>query len=186
MNRLFPRNARPMNSPDVLAQGRFLSLVKEGRWEYAARTNSVGAVVIVPITADGELVMVRQPRVPSGRPSIEFPAGLVGDEPDFHGEPCIAAARRELLEETGYVAGRIEELGTYPTSPGLTSEQITYVAATDLKREGEGGGDEHEQIEVFVVPAAHLENWLTEQQAAGALISGTTFTALWLARHLLP
>lgn len=186
MNRPFFRSPRLMNSPVVLFQGRFLSLVKECHWEYAARTNTVGAVVIVPITAGGELIMVRQHRIPIGRPSIEFPAGLVGDEPDFHGEPCVTAARRELLEETGYAAGRIEELGTYPTSPGLTSEQITYVAATDLKREGEGGGDEHEQIEVFVVPAAQLESWLAEQQAAGAVISGTTFTALWLARHLLP
>lgn len=175
-----------MNTPEVLAAGRFLSLVKEGRWEYAARTNTSGAVVIVPITQDGSLILVEQYRVPIGRPSVEFPAGLVGDEPDFHGEPCLTAAGRELLEETGYAAGKLIELGTYPTSPGLTSEQITYVAATDLRKEGQGGGDEHEQIEVFVVPAAELDSWLADKQAAGALISGTTFTALWLARHLLP
>mgnify|MGYP001049304560 CR=1 FL=1 len=175
-----------MTPQEVLAQGRFLSLVREGRWEYAARTNTSGAVVIVPITADGSLIFVQQYRIPIAGPSIEFPAGLVGDEPDFHGEPCLAAARRELLEETGYAAGKLIELGTYPTSPGLTSEQITYVAALDLRREGEGGGDEHEQIEVFVVPAAELDPWLAEKQAAGAIVSGTTFTALWLARHLLP
>ncbi len=175
-----------MTTPKVLAQGRFLSLVKDGRWEYAARTNTTGAVVIVPITADGSLVFVQQHRVPVGGPSIEFPAGLVGDEPDSRDERLEDAARRELFEETGYVAGRIESLGTFPTSPGLTSEQLTYLAATDLRRDGDGGGDEHEQIEVFTVPAARLESWLAEKQAAGVTISGTTFTALWLARHLLP
>ncbi len=173
------------DAPQVLFRGRFLSLVKDGRWEYAARINAQGAVVIVPFKSDGTLVMVEQVRVPLGKPSIEFPAGLIGDEPGTTDEDVRAAAHRELIEETGYQAHRMEFLATCPTSPGLTSEEITYLAALDLERVGEGGGDEREQIIVHEVRPAALDAWLAEQLARGASISGTTYTALWLARNLL-
>ncbi len=175
-----------MNSRQTLCEGRFLSLVKAGHWEYAARINASGAVIIVPIASDGRLILVEQQRIPIGRPSIEFPAGLVGDEPGQTDEDFLVAAQRELIEETGFEAGRWQPLATCPTSPGLTSEEITYLAALDLKQVGAGGGDHREEIIVHAVPAAELSDWLARQVAQGASVSGTTYTALWLARRLLP
>ena len=87
---------------EVIAATRHLQLVRRGGWEYVERPNVTGIVVIVPVTRDGELVLIEQYRVPVDRPVIELPAGLAGDVPGTEGERLEAAARRELLEETGY------------------------------------------------------------------------------------
>src|SRR5689334_13508981 len=97
-------------SPTVLAEGRFVRLVKQGHWEWAERTNASAAVVLVPVTRDREIVMVEQFRIPLGRRVIELPAGLVGDEAGNEKESLVEAARRELLEETGFEAERMEYL----------------------------------------------------------------------------
>ncbi len=87
-----------------LAVGEFLELVREGHWEYARRTNSPGAVVIVPVTSDGCLVLIEQYRIPVHARVVELPAGLIGDSAADADETIESAARRELLEETGYEA----------------------------------------------------------------------------------
>src|SRR5687767_12643534 len=100
-------------------QGKYLRAMKAGRWEYASRANDVRAVVILA-EHDGKIVLVEQHRVPIGSRCIEFPAGLVGDEdPDATIEHT---AVKELEEETGFTAARIERLGDFHSSPGMVAE----------------------------------------------------------------
>lgn len=121
-------------SRETVWEGRFLSVVKDGAWEYAERTGSTDAAVIVAVD-DGHLLLIEQRRIPTGRTCLELPAGLVGDEGEA--ESAATAAARELEEETGYRAERVEELGSFYSSPGLTSEAFTLVRATGLTRVGE-------------------------------------------------
>ena len=84
------------------------------------------------------------------RRCLELPAGLVGDEdPDATVEDT---AIKELEEETGFTAERIEVLGEFFSSPGMVAEGFTLVRAHGLRRIGDGGGTEHEEIEVHLVP----------------------------------
>jgi ADP-ribose pyrophosphatase len=149
---------------DTVWQGRFLSVKKEGSWEYVARHGDVGAAVIVAIDGD-DLILVEQYRIPVARRCLELPAGLVGDE--TAGESTADAARRELEEETGYRAAHVEELGEYLSSPGMTAERFTIVRATGLTRIGEGGGAGDEDIAVHRVPLAQVTAFVREKRAAG-------------------
>lgn len=165
----------------TLAAGRFLRMVKRGRWEYVERHTSRGAVAVVAVTDDGELVLVEQDRVPLGRRCIELPAGLAGDLDDAADESFAQAANRELLEETGYHAGQIEHLFTVATSPGLTSETIDLYRASKLIKQHAGGGINHEEITVHLVPAADAYGWLTQQAEAGKLVDVKTWLGVMLA-----
>ena len=111
----------------TLGAGKRLRLVSEGGWEFVERVGSSGVVSIVAVTDAGELVLTEQVRRSVGGPVIDLPAGLVGDEKGAHDESFLAAARRELLEETGFAARRFVLLGESPTSPGLTSETVVFV-----------------------------------------------------------
>ena len=106
--------------------------------------------------------------MPLGRPCLELPAGLVGDE--SAGESIASDARRELEEETGYHAQFVEERGEYFSSPGMTSESFTLVLATGLTRTGDGGGDADENITVHRVPLAGVEGFVAEKRRAGVAI----------------
>src|ERR1700722_17662471 len=91
----------------TLLTSKFLALIKEGHWEYVDRVNATGAALIVAVTPEEKLILVEQYRIPVHVRTIELPAGIIGDEPGNCGESHAEAARRELLEETGYAAGRI-------------------------------------------------------------------------------
>ena len=145
--------------------GKYLEVKRDGHWEYAARVGDTGAVVIVAVDADDQVILVEQERLPIGRRSLEVPAGLVGD--DAAGESVEDAARRELEEETGYRAATIERLGEFFSSPGMTSERFTLVRATGLTRVGEGGGDDREDITVFHVPLGGVAAFVAEKRASG-------------------
>lgn len=168
-------------SEDIIRyRGRYLSLLERDGWEFATRSNASGVVVIIPVTESGEVVLVEQYRKPVAASVIELPAGLVGDlaDPD---EPILAAARRELVEETGYAAGKLEILMACPSSAGMSDEIITFVLATELERIGPGGGDSSEEIEVIAVPLVQVDAWLARQQAAGKPMDPKIFAALyWL------
>lgn len=84
-----------------LCRGKFLELLKEGRWEYVRRVNATGAVMIVAVTKEGELLLVEEYRVPLHARTVGLPAGISGDEGE---ESTLQSARRELEEETGYRA----------------------------------------------------------------------------------
>ena len=165
----------------ILAEGKFLQLIRQEHWEYAHRTNCLGAVVVVAITDDGCLVLTEQHRIPVGRRVVELPAGLVGDTAGDEDESFDTAARRELLEETGFAAGRLRELVTGPPSAGLSSEIVTFFLATELRKAGDGGGDHSEDIEVHVVPLRDAPAWLAERVRSGVLVDPKVFAGLYFA-----
>jgi len=125
----------------TLYRGEFLALIREKHWEYAVRTNATGAAIILAITGEDKLLLVEQYRIPLHARTIELPAGIIGDEPGAGAESHAEAARRELREETGYDAGRMEVLTHGPASGGLTSETVTIFQASELQRSGAGGGN---------------------------------------------
>jgi len=129
--------------------GQYISVRTQGRWEYVTRTGSTGAVVVLA-EHDGKVIMVEQYRVPLGRRCLELPAGLVGDEDE--NATVEETALKELEEETGFTADRVEKLGEFHSSPGMVAESFTLVRAHGVRKAGDGGGNEHEEIEVHLVP----------------------------------
>ncbi|QDU91375.1 ADP-ribose pyrophosphatase [Pirellulimonas nuda] len=105
-----------------------------------------GAVVVLPVFEDGRVCLIRNHRIAVGRTLIEAPAGTL--EP---GEPPIETAARELIEETGYRAGRLEEAPPFFMSPGILSERMYCFFAYDLT-EGQHAREASEQIENLIVP----------------------------------
>lgn len=161
---------------ETLYEGRFLNMVREGRWEYCERKNSTPAVMIFARTAEGNILLVEEFRPPIGKRCLCFPAGLSGDEcPEAHAD----AARRELLEETGYRAGNVRYLFTGPSSPGLTSETLHFYLAEELERMTAGGGVDGENITVHEVPESRIADWLAEKTADGIAVDPRIYTGLY-------
>jgi ADP-ribose pyrophosphatase len=154
-------------------------LIKEGRWEYAERTNATGAAIIVAVTDDRKLLLVEQYRIPVHARTVELPAGIVGDEPGADGEAHAEAARRELIEETGYDAERMEALTHGPASSGLTSETVTLFLAAQLRLVGTGGGVAHEDITVHEVSLDEVHDWLAAKAQAGVLVDPKVYAGLY-------
>lgn len=96
-----------------------------------------GAVVVVPLEADGRLLFVTQYRVPCAGAMLELPAGTL-DTHDGEVEDPLAAAHRELEEETGYRAGTMERIGGFWSAPGFSTEYLTLYLATELRAADEG------------------------------------------------
>lgn len=167
-----------LNQKKTVYEGKYLRLCLEGHWEYAERTNAGSAVIIIARTPQDKLLFVEQYRIPLGRNSIEMPAGLVGDLDDE--DTMESAAKRELLEETGWQAGQVKVLMVGPTSSGLSNELIGFVRATGLTRIHAGGGDESEDITVHEVPVAEAPRWLAAKMAAGYAMDPKLWAGLWL------
>lgn len=171
-----------MSFPDADApvetvwQGKFITAKRQGRWEYVARARGIRAAVIVAIDDDGHLLLVEQYRVPLGRRCLELPAGLIGDGGDDEADEIAAA--RELEEETGYRAERIESLGEFFSSPGMVSESFTLVRAHGLTRVSDGGGVEGEDIVVHRVKLADVPAYVAECRARGMAIDVKLLLAL--------
>ena len=162
----------------VLWQGKYLEVRRQGRWEYAARVGNMGAAVILAITDAHEIVLVEQFRFPLGRRTIELPAGLIGDT--GAGDTAAAAAARELAEETGFAAAQWRDIGTFATSPGLSSEMFDLFKATGLTRIGPGGGVDGEDITVHVVALTQLPHFLAARRSDGLVIDCRLVVALAL------
>jgi ADP-ribose pyrophosphatase len=168
---------------ETLCEGRWLSLRKRGRWEYAERNNPGGAVIIVAVTPEDCVLFVEQYRVSILRHTIEMPAGLVGDLDDQPDESVLLAAARELEEETGYRCGQVDFIHEGPSSSGMSTEMITFVRARDLVRVGAGGGDESENIVVHEVPRREAGAWLFARAREGYSIDPKLFAGLWFLEH---
>ena len=170
-----------MNQPNIttLHTSKFLALIKEGHWEYVDRVNATGAALIAAVTPENKLLLVEQYRIPVHARTIELPAGIIGDEPGGADESNAEAARRELLEETGYIAGRIEVVTTGPACSGITSERVTLFRALDLRRVGAGGGVAHEDITVHEVPLAEIMPWLEAKAKTGVLVDPKVYAGLF-------
>jgi ADP-ribose pyrophosphatase len=163
----------------ILHTGKFLTLIKEGHWEYVNRLNATGAAVIVAVTAGQKVLLVEQFRIPVHARTIELPAGIIGDEPASPAESDADAAKRELLEETGYAAEHIEPLVTGASGAGLTSELVTLFHASGLRRVGKGGGVAHEEIILHEVPVGDVVRWLEAKAKTGVLIDPKVYAGLF-------
>lgn len=168
---------------EVLYEGRFIRLIRQGGWEYSERVGISGIVGLIPVTDAGELVLVEQFRVPLGKRVVELPAGLAGDVAGQEGEPLIEAARRELEEETGYRAADIVPVLQGPNSAGSSPHVMTFYLARGLSKVGDGGGDEHEDIQVHIVPLVQVPAWLLEQERAGKVLDPKIYAGLWFVEH---
>jgi ADP-ribose pyrophosphatase len=168
------------NNPEILCATKYLNLIRRGNWVYASRPNISGVVCIATLTREREIVLVEQFRPPLQANVLEFPAGLAGDIAGQEEEAFVAAARRELLEETGYAADEIHEVFTGASSAGLTDECLTFLVATGLHKVADGGGDESESITVHVVPLGQAWQFLQTKLAAGLMIDSRVPTCLYL------
>jgi 8-oxo-dGTP pyrophosphatase MutT (NUDIX family) len=145
-------------------------------WESVERVNCDGVVGIVPFTEDGAVIMIRQFRPPVNAYVIELPAGLCDQ-----GETKEDAARRELLEETGYAAKEVHFLTEGPLSSGSSCEMLSVFVATGLTFAGIGNRDETENIEVLKVPMDSLGPLLEDLRKAGNYVDLKVYGLIELA-----
>ena len=157
-------NLDDLPPPEVMWAGKYVRALKRGNWEYASRANNINAVVILA-EYEGKVILIDQPRVAPDCRCVELPAGLVGDH-DPNATPETTAIK-ELEEETGFTCDRVERLGEFYASPGMLAESFTLVRAHGVRKIGEGGGDEHEDINVHLVPRAEIPNFVEQKRAEG-------------------
>jgi len=161
-----------------LCAGTHLKLLADGHWEFAERTRASGGVVILAFTANDELILVEQFRPPVQKSVISLPAGLTGDGGEI--EEAAVSAIRELEEETGYRAERVHQLTVGPSSPGLTSEMMTFFRAEGVSKIDGAVLDPDEGITLHLVPMKNLHAWLREREAEGMLVDYKIYAALYL------
>ena len=163
----------PIDSVEIY-RGKVVNLFSDrvrlpnGRTAVREVVRHPGAVCVVPLTAEGEVLLVRQYRYPFGRTLLEIPAGKL--EP---GEDTAACAARELSEETGAVAGELTHLGDFYPSVAIFDEVIHMYLATALRYE-KAHTDEDEFLNVERMP---LET-LAKRILAGEIQDGKTQAAV--------
>ncbi|HSB52190.1 MAG TPA: NUDIX hydrolase [Dissulfurispiraceae bacterium] len=154
-------------------------------WEAVERLNCSGIVAVVPVTSDGELLLVRQFRPVLDNFVIEFPAGL-----SDKGESLIEAARRELIEETGYTTERLSYLTEGPISSGISTEILTVFLAKDTRQADQDvkrryPPEEIEQITLIRSPFSRVYEDLQIAREKGDYVDIKIFGLLELARMRL-
>ena len=138
----------------------------KGLWDIV---DHKGAAAVLPVLENGNLLMVRQYRYALGRYTIEIPAGGLNSRE----EPMIEAAARELQEETGYTAGKLEFLMMCNTTVAFCNEKIGIYLATDLTP-----GEQHLDEDEFVTYEEHSLEELCEKIYAGEITDGKTVCAI--------
>lgn len=172
-----------MPETEMLFNGRWLNLRRRDGWEFVERTNPQGAVIVVAITDADELIFVEQYRPPISARTIEMPAGLIGDEDGTEHDDAVITAHRELIEETGFEAARIDYVTGGPVSSGMSTEVAHFVRATGLSRVSAGGGVGSEDIRVHLVPRSEAAAWLVQKSAAGFPLDPKLWAGLYFAER---
>lgn len=140
----------------------------DGSMVVRERITHPGAVVVLPLTDDGRVVMIRNHRFVVGKTLWELCAGTL--EPPELPEAC---ARRELIEETGYEAGRVEALCQFYTTPGMTDELMHAFVARDLVHVGQRL-EATEKIEVELIALADVLQMVRD----GRIVDGKSIATL--------
>ncbi|MBP89370.1 MAG: DNA mismatch repair protein MutT [Planctomycetaceae bacterium] len=169
-----------MSESELITAGKHLHLRRYGTWEYVTRANASAIVIVVAMTDDQRVILVEQYRPPIQARVIEFPAGLAGDIAGAEDERFEEAARRELLEETGYEVGELTHVFDGTSSAGLTDETVSFFVAKQVRKVAVGGGDASEDIEVHEVPFADINGWLKSRVVAGRMIDSRIYSGLYL------
>lgn len=165
----------------LIFDGKVLHLYRDdislpdGKSAFREYCRHIGAVCVIPITNDGEVICVRQYRYPYGEVLLEIPAGKL----DFKGEIPDDAVRRELREETGAVSGKLTYLGKFYSSPAILDECIYMYMAEDLTF-GDTDFDEDEFIEVVKIPLVKM----VDMVVSGEISDGKTQAAVMKAYHI--
>ncbi len=163
---------------EFLGEGQHVRLVRRKGWEFIERLRVTGIVVVVGITRKREVVLVEQYREAVQSRVLELPAGLAGD---MGAESLEAAARREFEEETGYTGKSFVHLGDFTTSPGATSEIQSMFRVRQVKKVGDGGGVDGEDITVHLVPIDDAEKWIKARAKDGLLVDQKVWAGLYFA-----
>jgi len=164
-------------SSDLVYEGHFLKVQRDavslpnGKIAYREYIKHPGAVVILPVFADGSVLLERQFRYPPDRVFIEFPAGKI--DPD---EDPLACAKRELLEETGYSAASWQFVCTIHNAIAYSDEHLEIYLAQDLSP-GQSKLDDEEFLEVYRAPLAELMEGIKSGQVTDVK---TIIGAFWL------
>ena len=136
----------------------------------------IGAVCVIPVTENNEVIMERQYRYPLNRVILEIPAGKL-DAPD---EDRLSAIKRELREETGYTADEWTEIGDFHPAPAYSDEYITMYMARGLHK-GKQDLDEDEFLDVYTIPLSEL----VEDVMAGKISDAKTQVCILKAARIL-
>lgn len=166
---------------EIIYKGRVFDLVR-ARFQLPNEKEHVydlvrhhGAVVILPVDSAGNIWFVRQYRIGAEQRLLELPAGLLEKE-----EAPEASAAREIQEEIGMAAGKLELLGAFYMVPGYSTEKLTAYLATNL-RESSLPTDEDEFLERAAIPISEV----FEMVKGGKIMDGKTLAVLLLAQDRL-
>lgn len=167
-------------SSEVINQNAWSSFIHnefetpDGRkGDYYYMKTPAGSVMVVPVLADGRLVLHREYRYVFNRISLAFPSGGIQE-----GQTALEAVRAELKEESGYVAKSIEKVGELAPSTGILHEYTTYFFAHDLE-EGESEPEPFEEFEKVLMTVEEVD----EAIASGEVWDGFTVCAWQLMRE---
>ena len=168
---------------ETLFEGRVFSVVNatfadpDGEEFHRDVVRHPGAVAVVPLHEDGTVSLVRQMRPAVGEPVLEIPAGTC----DVDGEDLETTAHRELVEEAGLRAKRLERLAAVYNSPGYTDQRTTIFLATGLEAcDADPAGVEERWMSVERLPLADAASLI----ASGHLVDSTTIVGMLLARDM--
>lgn len=168
-------------SSERIYEGRILNLrkdkvhVKDNQTSYREIVEHNGGVALAAVTPDGKMVMVRQYRKAAEKAVLEVPAGKIEK-----GEGHQLTAERELKEETGYSAGKIEYITSFYSSIGYSTEVIYLYLATELSP-GETDFDDNESIEVLEYELPELKRMVLN----GEIEDAKTIAAILLTVSIM-
>lgn len=150
-------------------------VMPDGKLSVREYVTHPGAVVIIPLLDNGNLVFERQHRYPLHQDFYELPAGKI----DLNEEPLLCA-QRELFEETGYVASNWRYLATLHPCIGYSNEALVYYLATELNLQ-DACPDEGEHLEVFTLAVTEALEWIR----VGKITDNKTISAVFWAEKLM-